>query len=73
MESFTGNQRKLEETKEDWKKKKSKSVDKIAGFLQRKQGWEISRTISLEDNNTDLSSYFRVDKKKVLCYTKFTK
>jgi len=52
---------------------KSKSVDKIAGFLQRKQGWEISRTISLEDNNTDLSSYFRVDKKKVLCYTKFTK
>ena len=44
-------------------------VDKIAGFLQRKQGWEIS----LEDNNTDLSSYFRVDKKKVVCYTKFTK
>ena len=42
-------------------------------FLQRKQGWEISRRISLEDNNTDLSSYFRVDKKKVLCYTKFTK
>ena len=38
MESFTGNQRKLEETKEDWKKSKSKSVDKIVGFLQRKQG-----------------------------------
>ena len=27
----------------------------------------------LADNNTDLSSYFTVDKKKVLCYTKFTK
>ena len=29
--------------------------------------------IKKQDNNTDLSSYFRVDKKKVLCYTKFTK
>ena len=45
----------------------------IEKTLQRKLGWEILQTISLEDNNTDLSSYFRVDKKKVLCYTEFTK
>ena len=31
------------------------------------------KEIKKQDNNTDLSSYFRVDKKKVVCYTKFTK
>ena len=31
------------------------------------------KEIKKQDNNTDLSSYFRGDKKKLLCYTKFTK
>ena len=73
MESFTGNQRKLEETKEDWKNKKARVLTRSQDFYKENKGGRYHEQYPLEDNNTDLSSYFRVDKKKVLCYTKFTK
>lgn len=39
MESFTGNQRKLEETKEDWKNKKARVLTRSQDFYKEKQGW----------------------------------
>ena len=38
MESFTGNQRKLEETKEDWKKKKARVLTRSQDFYKENKG-----------------------------------